>query len=72
MLHLLNKSTPIILWETVDSLRCFVLLFSSLYCVIIQVMKKKNIRTIQTLRWVLILEFEANYLLFGNYDDVVH
>jgi len=27
--------------------------------VIIQVMKKKNIKTIQTLRWILILVFEA-------------
>jgi ABC-type uncharacterized transport system permease subunit len=59
MLHLLNKSAFIILWETTDSLRYSVLLFSSLYCVIIQVMKKKNIRTIQTLRWILILVFEA-------------
>jgi hypothetical protein len=51
MMYLLNKSAFILLWETVDSLRYFVLLFYSLYCVIIQVMKKKkNIRTIRTFR----------------------
>jgi len=44
-----------------------------LYCVIIQVMAKKNIRTIQTLRWFLILVFvRLNCLLFGNYHVVVH
>jgi hypothetical protein len=36
-----------------------------LYCVIIQVMKNKNIRTIQTLRWLLILVFvRLDYLSF--------
>jgi hypothetical protein len=33
----------------------FYVVVFSLYCVIIQVMKEKNIRTIQTLRWFLIL-----------------
>jgi ABC-type uncharacterized transport system permease subunit len=37
----------------------FYVVVFSLYCVIIQVMKKKNIRIIQTLRWFLILVFKA-------------
>jgi hypothetical protein len=44
-----------------------------LYCVIIQAMKKKNIKTIQTLRWFMILVFvRLDCLLFGNYPIVVH
>jgi len=36
-------------------------------------MKKKNIRTIQTLRWILTLVFEARPPpFFGNYYVVVH
>jgi hypothetical protein len=72
MLHLLNKSAFILLWDTTDSLRYFVLFFFSLYYVLIQVMKMRNIRTIQTLRWILILVFEARLPPFAYYHDVVH
>jgi len=42
----------------------FCIVVFSLCYVLNQVMKKKNIRTIQTPRWILILIFEAGLPLF--------
>jgi hypothetical protein len=50
----------------------FCVVVFSLYYVLNQVMKKKNIRTIQILKWILILVFKARLPPFGNYHDIVH
>jgi hypothetical protein len=60
MLHLLNKSAFIILLETVDSLRYFVLLFSSLYYILLQDMRRRSTRITQVLRSIQLTILDAS------------
>jgi hypothetical protein len=60
VLYLLNKSAFIILLETTDSLRYFVLLFSILYYILLQDMRRRSTGITQILSWILLTVLEAS------------
>jgi hypothetical protein len=46
--------------ETTDSLRYFVILFSSFYYILLQDMRRRSTRITQILRWILLIVLEAS------------